>query len=412
MSQTSASVSFPLHNAAPRAQVEEAVLRSWEFEHEMLIVTFRGATSQQIGVRTGDPVAATVKGANRLPMTFVGYVQRVVDKATQEPKTPRRVVVYCVGPTWPLKNGRTKVWRNLTISEIAAQILREKRLTADIEPHPVRLPMVNQVGESDWSFLVRLAKQYGYVLYPTGTVVHFHSRSRDENNSRALARGLTYRPREDPVPSGIWSFTPILDETGAGTEGGGKLTRIAAAADPRTGATISYRDTGVPSDPVRNSAPPAIFQVYDHSIQAGSFTEMQAKVEGSKERSRWYLQAEAELYGYPDMRPTSVLYLDGLGGGYNGYWTIIGIEHPLRPFDVPNHYLARVLLGTNSLGRPIVGSKPQGYSYLPGITPETKKISQQSVLVTPNNLNAVDLQSVRGGPTDFSWQGSVSSVNP
>jgi hypothetical protein len=69
---------------------------------------------------------------------------------------------------------RRDVYRKMTDSDIVRTIAGRNGLSADVETTTPIYDQVIQANESDWKFLERRAKLYGYVLYVDGGVLHFH----------------------------------------------------------------------------------------------------------------------------------------------------------------------------------------------------------------------------------------------
>lgn len=65
------------------------------------------------------------------------------------------------------------------------------------------------------------------------------------------------------------------------------------------------------------------------------------------ENERYVYRAKATLQGNCAVEPYDAVYLDGLDGGMNGYWTVLSVTHV---FDGGAPYLLEVELGTDQLG--------------------------------------------------------------
>ncbi len=74
-----------------------------------------------------------------------------------------------------LKQHKTRAWPNTTIQDIVHTIAQEHGLEPRVNPTlgAIRLPHIDQTGESDLHFLTRLGKQYDAVAKPAGPYLLF-----------------------------------------------------------------------------------------------------------------------------------------------------------------------------------------------------------------------------------------------
>lgn len=401
MASTSVDVTLPFNSLGALNGVTSATLRRREFHHEMLIVETFNQNATSLDLRTGDPVSAVLKGHAQPSTTFVGYVHEMRSKVhAQQPRTHQ---VICVGATWVMKQPQQRVWQNTTISNIARTILREHNLTADVEDHDTVLPQVNQAAESDWAFLCRLAQEYGYICYPTGVVVHFHSRGRDLNRKQRAAYVLEYSHESFGQRSPVHEFNPRLSDTPEA----GKARSIIRNVDPRTGREWAYSDDGSPDSPTRQDSRAAIFNRYLTDTVANYPSEAQTRLLGKQDRDIWNHKATAVLDGYTGTMPSSVLYLKGLKGNYDGYWNVIAVDHVYNNRDA---YRMHATLGINDLGAPLAAA-------LPGVlvqvdTDRLPAAAPTAMLVAPGGLSAPELLANRGGPDGMRWRGGTATLEP
>lgn len=401
MASTSVEVTLPFNSAPRLDRVTAAVLRRREYTHEMLIIDCYNQNATSLDLRTGDPISAVLKGSAQAPDTFVGYVHEVRSKVSKN--DPRTFRIICVGPTWVMKDEKQRIWPTTTISDLAHTILRENNLTADIEISNVMVPQLNQSGESDWAFLCRVAKAFGYVCYATGVVVHFHSRRRDLDQQRRGAVLLEYAQESFGKRSAIHKFEPQISDTLEA----GKVRRTIRNVDPRTASQWAYTHDGTPAVPTRLESRAAIFNEFVTDQVSDTPQEVQVRLQGMQDNSMWNHRATAVLDGYTGTAPTSVFYLKGLKGNFDGYWTILHADHIYSNRD---NYRMECRIGTNDLGAPID-------SAIPGtlISIETDRVPTVPVgvqLVVPGGLSVPELLAARGGPEGMRWRGQVSSVNP
>jgi phage protein D len=402
MPATSISILLPNNSNPVITNVHKATLRRWEYQHEILSVSLLSVPLRSLGLRTGDPVVATLKGLDSAPMEFVGYLHEPTDTLSVTAGAQRTTSLLFVGPTWLMKEPVQKVWTDVTISEIARAIIAKHGLAADVEDSSVRLPQISQAGESDWQFLCRIARRYGFVLYPTGVTVHFHSRLRDVVQNAGLAPVLRYETFPHATSTEIFNFTAKLSEAKSDTVG--KARRVYTTVDPASGDTWSVSDDGVPATGYRAFSPPATFSDFTTPV-ATSPGDLQARLAGKQQETMWNHRAESELIGIGDTQPTNSLYLTNLGGDYDGLWTVLGVEFA---FEYTGMFRMRCDLGTESLGVPQVLPSSQRKVKL---KPSTSHRSPTAILRSPVAPGARGIQQSRssGLPVKV-WTSDIASV--
>jgi hypothetical protein len=93
------------------------------------------------------------------------------DRNSPNPK----IVITAYGEEYMLsKSEKRRTWTNITDSEIVRRIAAEYGWSADITDTTVLHEHVAQVNESDWKFIDRRARYYGFMFYVENGVLHFH----------------------------------------------------------------------------------------------------------------------------------------------------------------------------------------------------------------------------------------------
>lgn len=104
--------------------------------------------------------------------TYIVQRPRFRFSAGEEPTT-----VEIVGYGEAVKLGATErreVYRKMSDSDIARMIAGRNGMVADVETTSPVYDQVLQANESDWKFLERRAKLYGFMLYVDAGTLHFH----------------------------------------------------------------------------------------------------------------------------------------------------------------------------------------------------------------------------------------------
>lgn len=394
MAQTFVDIRFPFNQAqALTGAINSVILHRREYQHEMLVVDVWRQKGKNLRLTSNSPVAARLKGVGQQPIAFVGYVHSVREIVLKNRDRDHLHRITCVGPTYRMKDGRQRTWRSVTISDVARTLCREYRLESVIEDHSHRIDTLHQVGESDWQFLCRIARQYGYVVYAVGSTLFFHSRDYEATAKRSRAHLLTYADMHDGR-SQIHTFDGKFAESNTANREGHKARRTYGGVEIATGKVFSSVDSGLPTTSDRSTSMYGQFAEFSPGTVATNAAEAQAKLVGARDLTRWSYLAEAETDGRRDVAPTSVVYLNNLDNGYDGYWTVIGVEHR---FDHKYHYHMCVTLGTDSLGTPKT-SKPMPLK-------SSALVLRQDRLLTPGGPLAI-VQPVGGPPRNFLWVGA------
>lgn len=214
--------------------------------HEILTLTFAGKlTSSAETVVSGDPVTFTWSsgfGKN----TFVGYVHSIKPTDINANVTE----IYCVSPTYLLKNTDQKVYKNVTADAVVSKIAAKYGLKAITQRHPRVFSSLVNAGQSEWQFLRQLANLTGFLLKTEGTTIYFMSKSKLESSSRA---GAPYFYKEDHNPDSryassfgtIMSFTSTLSDE-APDMFGSTVDRVVSGIHRTTNALINSSHSSKP----------------------------------------------------------------------------------------------------------------------------------------------------------------------
>lgn len=399
--KTSVAVTLPISVQSDLQGILSAEFIRHEYHHEICVVEV--FNQKNLGLRSGDPVVVTANGSSgHGPETFIGYFDHLKDHLNVEEDARLTKLVF-VGPTWYMQQKRQKTWKNMTISGIARAICAKYNLTIDCENTTLRLTL-HQAGESDWEFLCRIAKTYGYLVYPKQTIVHFITRTRDLERKSKNAPYFSYGKPGDAQPTQIYKFEPTVGDSPAVSN---KKVRVMQTVDPVTGKIISAYSDGGPVSTSRRDSTSGIFQHFDSGTVAQSAADLTAKVQGARDTDMWTYRAETELLGQPNAGPGDVYYLDGLDDDWSGYWTVISAKHK---YDSNFTDVMEVCLGTNSLGAPVTGYVANTTS----VIPTTQRVPTSSYkLVVPPGAFSVALNNTRATSANpIHWQGTPASLDP
>jgi hypothetical protein len=248
-----------------------------------------------------------------------------------------------------MKNESQTVYTELSADAVVQKIAKKHNFVAFTVPHPRIYPQIAQAGHTDWELLVRLAKQSGYSLRTENTELYFQPMLYDYENKRSEAPIFVMREANDPSGSTIYSFNPAISE-GLSYDGDMKAAVAISGLDASTVTPISLtKQLKAPKTKFKSS--PEFFDKFHTHTVATDPTVAAYEAEAAENRNLFPYRATAEVKGNPTLRPDLPVYLDGLGGYYSGYWTILGTEHKVVEQERNSHVYTTILyLGTDSLG--------------------------------------------------------------
>lgn len=181
--------------------------------HEILTLRFAGKVNNSEGtVVSGDPVEFKwSSGINE--NTFIGYVHSIKPTTLEDNETE----IYCVSPSYLLKNTDQKIYKNITADAVVSKIASKYGLKAVTQRHPRVFSAVTQAGQSDWQLLRSLANQTGFALKTEKTTIYFMSKDKLSSSSKASAPYFyaeTIKPlsRVASQFGTIYSFKPMISD--------------------------------------------------------------------------------------------------------------------------------------------------------------------------------------------------------
>jgi hypothetical protein len=114
-------------------------------------------------------------GAGTQQNTFYGYVQSasLVETRQGGPGQARITEFVCLGATSIMQSGSQRSFAGMSADNVAKSLLKPYRLALVADAHPFLWNQLVQVRETDWQFLVTLAKKVGYILTSDKVTVFF-----------------------------------------------------------------------------------------------------------------------------------------------------------------------------------------------------------------------------------------------
>jgi len=336
---------FPGTDLAP-LNVYEASLYQNRYEHEVASVTFWEWNVDYNVVEAGTPIKLTYSFVNDTK-EFYGYVHHI--DVTRTPGTHVTTVV-AVGASFKMKQASQKIYKDLTPDAIIRQIASAHGFSCSAIPHPRVYPQVSQAGRTDWELVVRLAKQSGYSVRTTNTELYFEPMLYDFKKYKEQAPMFVLTPSTNGASlSTIYEFKPIVGESIEFEDAFKSVVAVGGVDN----TSKSYINTVKPisNNKTRVNSKIEFFDKYATSTVARTLEMSQQEADAAEERNSFPYRGQAEVVGSPQLRPHYPVYLEGVGAKYDGYWTILGVEHRVITQENRTHVYTCILqLGTDSLG--------------------------------------------------------------
>lgn len=214
--------------------------------HEILTLRFAGKVNSNEGtIVSGDPVEFKwTSGINE--NTFIGYVHSIKPTTIEENETE----VYCVSPSYLLKNTDQKIYKNVTADAVVSKIASKYGLKAVTQRHPRVFSAVTQAGQSDWQLLRTLANQTGFALKTEKTTLYFMSKDKLSSSSKSSAPYF-YTENIKPLSKvasqfgTVYSFKPMISDE-APDMLGATVDRVVTGIHQVTDAPISTTHSSKP----------------------------------------------------------------------------------------------------------------------------------------------------------------------
>ncbi len=167
-------------------------------------------------------------GYAHAPLVLAGHFE-VDEVAVESPPMTVRIRALATGITKSVRTRQGRAYENTTLAAIADQVAKRLGAKRKGKIEAVKLDRVTQYQESDWQFVVRLLREYGYVAKLT-----------DNNKTLAVARladlaeGVVRELWPEDLSS--WSYCDRITDVPARS--------AVAHHNPKTGKLVIYQAEG------------------------------------------------------------------------------------------------------------------------------------------------------------------------
>jgi hypothetical protein len=296
----------------------------------------------------GSPVQVTWGRPPQALQHWYGYLNHA-EVSTSDDATGQNVqLTYAItGTSKRMLGDVSRTWTGFTLTGIAQNLARKYALRAVVTQFPVILASEAQANESDWCFLVRMARKYGARLWISG--------------------GTLYLINPTAVLSGASNFvvpTYLLNKAGSFQDSAQNFRVMTGDAIPgayKMNHAMSGIDSAGNIYTVRqDGANPNVGDIIESGWHVGSPAEAKAIVNADAALAQFWQTATVELMGYGLLYPGKIIALAGnaLPDGNAGNWLISEATHILKQSGsgdpTSDHYVTRCTLVRNQKGYPLI----------------------------------------------------------
>ena len=238
-------------------------------------------------------------GYAHAPLVLAGHFE-VDEVAVESPPMTVRIRALATGITKSVRTRQGRAYENTTLSAIADQVAKRLGATRKGNLEAVKLDRVTQYQESDWQFVVRLLREYGYVAKLT-----------DNNKTLAVARladlaeGVVRELWPEDLSS--WSYCDRITDVPARS--------AVAHHNPKTGKLVIYQAEGgqlVPANTVTaKDADKKVVRAKTPEQAKAKATAMQERHEADKTSFECVLPGDPALIAGAAVEVRGLSRLDG-----------------------------------------------------------------------------------------------------
>jgi phage protein D len=217
-----------------------------------------------------------------------------------------------------LRSTKARSFAAMSAGDIAKQIASDNSLTPSVTDTGVKHEYVLQDSESDFDFLRRLARPFGYVVYIDDATLYFGPRKFTASAAATLTRG-----------SEITAFNLVLSTQGLPGEiivKGWDNVKKAAISGSAAASKVTKMGTTLglsAAESAFGAAQVTLVNVAVATADAAAAIAL-AKLE---EVSLDYIQGEVTCIGSAALKPGIVVALDGLGKAFSGDYYVTAAKH-------------------------------------------------------------------------------------
>jgi len=280
-------------------------------------------------IKTGVPVEVTWKN-DKVSGRFTGYTVNVSHVVSQQ--FDRSVKILCVGASYPLKEGASKIWVNKTASEIATDIATKFKLNPKVTPSAVRFTQQSLAGQSYWEKLNELAARIGYGIQVVGTELHFHPIDKMIDQFMTTIPSMAFAgPLEHPsskmVGPTLEFFEPKIGDFLESNDYA-RTAPVVSGVDPVTGKTYSVKSSAnTVGKKLRKITKDPLFSNIETRTVIESGAMAKSLADARAQLGRFGISATGVGQGDPRIAPWRTIEVSGTGAQSDGFWVVAKVQH-------------------------------------------------------------------------------------
>lgn len=359
---TSIAVEFPTIPSLGKMP-RRADLYQKQNHHDVLILEYPVPSNIWAStLKTGVPVVFKwSQGINR--NEWIGYVSFV--NVTNKTGRENIMQVHCVSASYPLKQKINKVFKNKTIPQAVAELVRPYGFSFVGDSHSRKFDQLVVSGHSIWEWIQEQAKLIGFAVVVEGTTFYFKKLDNLIDTKSSSAPVLTFFNTNQPMNSQAIDRTLDSLEVLRGEHVEGQAVsrsnKVVGGVDPISGKVFRSKKTpGRSGKALRSAVNDVLFDEYQTGQVVNSYTAATSMAEGAATNARMTMPAKITGQGDPRIRPFSPVFVSGTGEATDGYWIIKEVHHM---FHKIGDYQFEAVVATDGLGRTRQGAlrkEPQG----------------------------------------------------
>lgn len=375
------TVEFP-ETDTPLQRVVKFNLIQENYSHEMATITFRDWDPKYTNIIPGNPVRAMIRSTGGVRI-FEGIIHNINPDVSPG---KRFVEMSAIGASFQLKQGRQRIFTNVTADEVVKQIATENKFSVYATPHPRKYHQITQAGHTDLELITRLAEQCGYAFRVENTTIYFRPFLFDYVNYKDAAPTFTMRSANDPAGSTLYSFKATIGDT-LNYGNAYKAAMYVSGVDSTSATAFSTVSSNFKKE-TRDIVQNELFDGFATKVVAPTEDIAKYEAKAASELNRFPYRATVLVEGNPSLRPDKPVFLEGIGAQYSGYWIVLSASHVIAEESTNVFkYVTILTVGTDSLGTAAPYVDPASTLTQPVLAAEQS--TPQSILVvnpTPTNL--------------------------
>jgi hypothetical protein len=320
-------------------QLQKITLELNENMHDLAVLEFTGIDPTTIDLYLDAPIKFSVDLPDRDSAQFYGYIIFVEPVAVASEGTvdgsPFQVMrAFCLGASYRMKGLRSRVWENVTLSEIATTLANKYQFSVSCPDDSYRFPRLVQSAQSDWAFLVNAALRLGYAVSVRGT--HLHIWDAYKSLERKISYSTLYTIRGTkgnamPIPGQIVKFSGRIGNVT--TEGSRSVDTIHTLT--KTGDVISVSNELTTEFSGMGSP---VNRVFYNDLNAFSDSyEMSDRLVTGAMRRKFPMTADLTVVADPSISPGGIVGIREYNAKFDGYWYVRSVTHEILHSNMVTH---------------------------------------------------------------------------